>query len=37
MSEMRMRDEVRDATWAWWLLIVLGTLCAVADVHPGPR
>jgi uncharacterized membrane protein HdeD (DUF308 family) len=32
MSEMRISDETRDATGAWWLLVALGSLCAVAGI-----
>src|SRR4051812_843402 len=32
MSETRMSEETREATWAWWLLAVLGSLCAIAGV-----
>jgi uncharacterized membrane protein HdeD (DUF308 family) len=32
MSDMSMNDEIHEATWAWWLLVVLGSLCAVAGI-----
>jgi len=32
MSETRSIAETREATWGWWLLVVLGSVCAVAGI-----
>jgi uncharacterized membrane protein HdeD (DUF308 family) len=32
MSDTSLSEATREATWAWWLLIVLGSLCAVAGI-----
>jgi uncharacterized membrane protein HdeD (DUF308 family) len=32
MSETRVERELHESTSAWWLLLVLGTLCIVAGV-----